>query len=68
MFRSDELSGIYWDPGRQIRSDVQMTLAGKLDAAEFIASAQRIGGKLDEEIDKARRDEARTRYGRGGDS
>jgi tetratricopeptide (TPR) repeat protein len=65
---SDELSGIYWDPGRQIRSDVQMTLAGKLDAAEFIASAQRIGGKLDEEIDKARRDEARTRYGRGGDS
>jgi tetratricopeptide (TPR) repeat protein len=65
---SDELSGIYWDPGRQIRTEIQTTLSPKLADPEFIASAQRIGSQLDEEIEKARRDEARTRYGRGGNS
>lgn len=65
---SDELSGIYWDPGRQIRTEIQTTLSPKLPDPEFIASAQRIGSQLDGEIDKARRDEARTRYGRGGDT
>jgi tetratricopeptide (TPR) repeat protein len=65
---SDELSGIYWDPGRQIRTEIQKTLSPKLADPEFIASAQRIGSQFDEEIEKARRDEARSRYGGGGNS
>jgi tetratricopeptide (TPR) repeat protein len=59
-------SGIYWDPGRQIRSDIERTLAGKLQNSEFVAAAQHIGREFDEEIDKARKDEAYTRYGRAG--
>ena len=59
-------SGIFWDPGRQIRTDIEKTLAAKLEASEFIAAAQRIGREFDEEIDKARKDEASTRYGRTG--
>jgi hypothetical protein len=31
----------------------------------LVGLAQRIGSLVDEEIDRARRDEARTRYGRG---
>jgi len=65
---ADRVYGDFWDPGREIRSHIQTTLGGKLDAIEFAASAQRIGSLLDEEIDKASRDEARTRYRGGGDS
>ena len=63
---SDNLYGIFWDAGREIRSSIQRTLGGKLEANEFVASAQRIGKLLDEEIDNARRDEARTLYSGGG--
>jgi len=63
---SDNFYGIFWDPGREIRSSIQRTLDGKLETNEFIASAQRIGKRVDEEIDNARRDEARTLYGGGG--
>jgi tetratricopeptide (TPR) repeat protein len=59
-------SGIFWDPTRQIRSDIEKTLAGKLEAPEFIAAAQRIGREFDEEVDRARKDETYTRYGRTG--
>lgn len=59
-------SGIFWDPARQIRSDIEKTLAGKLEASEFIPAAQRIGREFDEEVDKARKDETFTRYGRAG--
>jgi hypothetical protein len=50
----------------QIRSDIRMTLAGKHNTAEFTASAQRIGALFDEEIDKARQDESRSRRGGSG--
>ena len=63
---SDSFYGTYWDPGMEIRSEIRKTLNGKLETAELVASAQRIGRLFDEEIDKARRDEAYTRYGRGG--
>jgi len=63
---SDSFYGIYWDPGRQIRSDIEKTLTGKLQAPEFAAAAQRIGTELDQEIDRARKDESYSRYGRGG--
>jgi tetratricopeptide (TPR) repeat protein len=64
---ADRVYGDFWDPGRDIRSGIQRILGGKLEVNEFVASAQRIGGLLDEEIDKASRDEARTRYRGGGE-
>lgn len=62
-------SGIFWDPGKQIRSAIERTLSGELEASEFVAEAQRVGREFDEEVDKARKDEAHTRFGRigGGD-
>jgi tetratricopeptide (TPR) repeat protein len=65
---SSPSNGIYWDPTRQIRSDIQRALAsGTLESSEFITLAQRVGSQLDEEIDNVRRDEARDKYNRGGD-
>jgi tetratricopeptide (TPR) repeat protein len=64
---SSPSNGIYWDPTRQIRSDIQRALAnGTLEPAEFITLAQRVGSQLDEEIDNVRRDESRDKYNRGG--
>lgn len=60
---ADLIYGFYWDPNMQIRNDVRRTLADKPDNAQLILAGQRIGAEFDEEIDKARRDQAR---GRGG--
>ncbi len=60
---SDRVYGFYWDPGMDIRNDVRKTLAAKLDGAELAMAGQRIGKQFDEEIDRARRDEARSRGG-----
>jgi hypothetical protein len=65
---SDSQSGSFWDPAGQIRGDILKSLALKPDSAELVGLAQRIGSLVDEEIDRARRDEARTRYGRGESS
>lgn len=65
---SDSQSGPFWDPAGQIRGDILKALALKPDSAELAGLAQRIGSLVDEEIDRARRDEARTRYGRGESS
>jgi len=65
---SDSQSGPFWDPAGQIRGDILKALALKPDSAELVGLAQRIGSLVDEEIDRARRDEARTRYGRGESS
>jgi len=62
----DLVFGYFWDPGMAIRNDIRKTLAAKLDDAQLVLAAERIGSQFDEEIDKARRDEARTRGG-GGD-
>ena len=59
----DRVYGIFWDPGMQIRNDIQKSLAAKLDDAQLTMAGERIGRQFDEEIDKARRDQAR---GRGG--
>jgi tetratricopeptide (TPR) repeat protein len=59
-------SGIFWDPGRLIRSEIAKTLAAKSGPSEFVAAAQRIGREFDEEVDRARKDEAYTLYGRAG--
>ena len=63
---ADNLSGIYYDPAQEIRFNIQRTLSGKLAADELLLTAQRIGSQVDEEIDKARRDEIRSHYDRGG--
>jgi tetratricopeptide (TPR) repeat protein len=62
-FAEDRVSGFYWDPAMAIGSDIRRTLAAKLDDKEIVIAAQRIGRAFDEEIDKARRDEARRRGG-----
>ena len=62
---TDRTTGIYWDPARQIRNDISNTLAAKSDAAALAMAAERIGRNIDEEIDKARRDEL---HGRGSDN
>jgi tetratricopeptide (TPR) repeat protein len=59
-------SGIFWDPGRLIRADIEKTLVEKPGPWEFIVAAQRIGREFDEEIDRARKDEAYTQFGRTG--
>jgi tetratricopeptide (TPR) repeat protein len=62
-FSEDRVYGIFWDPGMQIRNDIRQSLATKLDDAQLIIAGEYIGRQFDEEIDKARRDQAR---GRGG--
>ncbi len=59
----DRVYGLFWDPAMKIRNDIRKSLAGKLDDAQLAIAAERIGREFDEEIDKARRDEARRRGG-----
>ena len=61
-------NGIYWDPTRQIRSDIERALNTNAitQPSEFIAVAERVGRQLDEEIDKVRRVETNDKYDRGG--
>lgn len=62
--------GQYWDPLREIRTEIQNSLAmisGKdIDWQKLIASGEWVGRKMEEEIDIARRQEARDRS-RGDD-
>jgi tetratricopeptide (TPR) repeat protein len=64
---SNNVHGIFWDPARMIRSDIERTLAGKLDESQLAVAGQRIGSAVEEEIYKARRDESQGPRG-GGDS
>jgi tetratricopeptide (TPR) repeat protein len=63
---ADNVHGQFWDPGRSIRTDIEKTLAGKLTDSEFASAAAQIGKDFDNEIDRARRDEALSRGGGGG--
>jgi tetratricopeptide (TPR) repeat protein len=55
--------GWLWDPGREIRSEIESALAmvsGRdIDWEKLIASAEWIGRKVEEELDVARQDERR---------
>ena len=62
----DRVYGYFWDPGMQIRNDIRQSLTAKLDDAQLAMAGERIGREFDEEIDKARRDEARRRGGSDG--
>jgi hypothetical protein len=57
--------GQYWDPTNEIRSEIKNSLtviSGKeIDAEKLIAGAEWVGRKMEEEIDIARRQEARDR-------
>lgn len=66
--------GQFWDPGRDIRSAIQTQLAmvpaREADAPKLIAGAEWLGKRMEEEIDRARRDETRqqSRDNDGGQS
>jgi tetratricopeptide (TPR) repeat protein len=53
--------GRFWDPGRELRREIQRSLAtikGRdINWAELIASGEWLGQKFEEEIDLAKRDE-----------
>ncbi|MGH7830774.1 MAG: tetratricopeptide repeat protein, partial [Candidatus Binatia bacterium] len=57
--------GYFWDPTRRIRSEIEKTLAmiaGRdIDRQELIASAEWVGRKMEEEIDRARQDKRQYR-------
>ncbi len=67
-FAADNVFGPYWDPGRQISGDIQRAAALDPSSPELVDLAQKIGKSVDEEGDRARRNEARSLFGRGGDS
>jgi tetratricopeptide (TPR) repeat protein len=63
--------GQFWDPGRDLRNQMQTDLALISSKAvkwpELIASVERLGIKFEEEIDRARRDKKEELYIRDGD-
>jgi tetratricopeptide (TPR) repeat protein len=54
-------TGVFWDPARAIRSDIQRGLAPELSIADLVVIAERVGVKLDAEPEKALRDEINDR-------
>ena len=63
---SDGAYGQYWDPAKSIRIAIERTLAGKPEAGELTASAQRIGRQFDSEFDRASQAEVQSIYQKGG--
>lgn len=63
--------GQFWDPTRAIRSQIQATLAmatsEQLDGSRLLSDAERIGRRMEEEIDRAAQEERFFR-GRPGDN
>jgi tetratricopeptide (TPR) repeat protein len=65
-------SGRYWDPKREIRSEIQTTLAmisrPEIDWPKVLQSGDWVGRTMEEEIDRAQRDEDldRSRQSEGG--
>jgi len=53
--------GQFWDPGRDLRSAIQTQLAmvsgREADTPKLIAEAEWLGKRMEEEVDRARRDE-----------
>ncbi len=60
-FTRNAPQGKFWDPGQDIRSQIQLTLqqlaAQPKNWGEIILNAEEVGYKLEEENDRARRDE-----------
>jgi len=57
--------GIFWDPRSEIRSEIERSLGAisgrDFDWPKLIASAEWVGEQMEQEIDRARRDEMRQR-------
>ncbi|MBI4526027.1 MAG: tetratricopeptide repeat protein [Deltaproteobacteria bacterium] len=57
------LYGYFWDPNREIRSEIQRSLAlisgREVDWQTLIASGEWVGHKMEDEIDRVRQDESR---------
>lgn len=55
----------YWDPGGKIRSEIDKTLGLMSDAdadrAQLLANGEWLGAEMEEEMDRARRDESQGR-------
>ncbi len=70
-FDQNHPDGQFWDPGRDLRNEMQKDLAmmsGKdINWAELISSVEWLGKKFEEEIDRARRDKQEELYIRDGD-
>jgi hypothetical protein len=60
---------MYWDPRQEIRTEMRTDLtmlSGKeIDWQKVIASSEWIGSKMEEEIDRARRDEQLLQHNQG---
>jgi tetratricopeptide (TPR) repeat protein len=63
---ADNINGIFWDPARRLRANIEQALMSNGNLPLFVASAEQIGRDFDDEMDTARRDEGRHRNGRGG--
>lgn len=63
--------GRFWDPSRQIRSEIRSNLAmiskGDIDWQKLVANGEWVGKQTEEEIDRARRDERDDHYREGED-
>jgi tetratricopeptide (TPR) repeat protein len=59
---SDSSVGNYWDTNKEIRKNIESGLAGKPSAIELVVTAQRVGKQLEEEIDRAQRDNVQSLY------
>ena len=64
--------GQFWDPQKKIRSEIQLTLAmlsgAEIDWPKVLQSGEWVGNSMEDEIDRARRDEYldRSRQTEGG--
>jgi len=59
---SDNSVSGYWDTNKQIRKTIESGLAGKPTAIELVVTAQRVSKQLEEEIDRAQRDNVQFLY------
>jgi tetratricopeptide (TPR) repeat protein len=59
---SDNSVSGYWDTNKQIRKTIESGLAGKPTAIELVVTAQRGSKQLEEEIDRAQRDNVQFLY------
>jgi tetratricopeptide (TPR) repeat protein len=62
--------GRFWDPSKEIRSHIKSDLAmisRGADSRELIASGESVGKQIEEEIDRARKDETMEHFREGED-
>jgi hypothetical protein len=62
-YESNKPFEAFWDPRREIRSaiekDLKLISTNKIDWQQLILNAERLGQKMEDEIDQVRRQESR---------